>query len=78
MTVTVLKTEFVKTDSKQINYRDNKIFNVSSFNEDLRDEINNDITSSSNYNRFQNIVKEMLDNHAPLKKKYGRANNSPL
>ena len=73
MTVTILKTKFVKTDPTQINYGDYKKFNISSFNEDLRNEINSDVTSSSNYNRFQNIVREVLDNHAPLKK---RANNS--
>ena len=78
MTVTVLKTEFVKTDPMQINYRDCKKFNISSFNEDWRDKINSDVTSTSNYNRFQNILREVLDNHAPLKKKYARANNSPF
>ena len=78
MTVTVLKTEFVKTDPVQINYRDYKKFNISIFNGDLRDKINSDVTSTSNYNRFQNIRREVLDNHAPLKKKYVRVNNSPF
>ena len=41
-------------------------------------KVNSDVTSSSNYNRFQNILRELLDNHAPLKKKYVRANNSPF
>ena len=66
ITVTVLKTEFVKTDPVQINYRDYKKFNISRFNEDLRNKINSDVTSTSNYNRFQNILREVLDNHAPL------------
>ena len=35
MTVTVLKTEYVKTDSLQINYKDYKKFNVTLFNEGL-------------------------------------------
>ena len=76
MTVTVLKTEFIKADRVQINYRDDKKFNISRFNEDLRNIINSDVTSSSNYNRFQNILREVLDNHAPLKQKHARANNS--
>ena len=78
MTVTILKTEFVKTDPVQINYRYYKKFNICRFNVDLRNKINSDITSSSNYNIFQNILREVLDNHAPLKKKYVRANNSPF
>ena len=34
-----LKTEFVKADPVQINYRDYRIFNVASFNEDLKKRI---------------------------------------
>ena len=78
MTITVLKTEFVKADPIQINYRDYKNFNTSRLNEDLRNRLNSDESSNSNYNRFQNILREVLDNHAPMRKKYNRANNSPF
>ena len=78
MTVTILKTEFVKADPVQINYRDYKKFNVSRFNTDLRNKINSDSASNTKYNRFQDILREVLDYHAPLKKKYLRANNSPF
>ena len=78
MTVTVLKTEFVKADPIQINYRDYKKFNPFIFNEDLKTRLNIDGSSNSNYSRFQNILREVLDYHAPIKKKYNRANNSPL
>ena len=78
LTITVLKTEFVKADPIQINYRDYKNFNTSRFNEDLRNRLNTDESSNSNYNRFQNILREVLDNHAPMKKKYNRVNNSPF
>ena len=67
MAVTVLKTEFVKADPIQINHRDYKNFNTSRFNEDLRNKLISDGRSNSNYNRFQNILREVLDKHAPLK-----------
>ena len=77
LTVTVLKTEYVKTDSLQINYRDYKKFNVRSFNEELRNSLNAHNDSSTNYYSFQTILKNVLDVHAPQKKKYVRANDSP-
>ena len=52
MTVTVLKTEFVKADPIQINYRDYKKFNPFIFNEDLKTRLNIDGSSNSNYSRF--------------------------
>ena len=75
MTVTVLKTEFVKADPIQINYKDYKNFNTSRFTEDLWNKLISDGRLNSNYNRFQ---REVFDNHAPMKKKYKRANNSPF
>ena len=78
MTVTVLKTEYVKADPLQINYRNYKNFNGKLFNDDLKKEliINND--SSKKYHTFQTILKNVLEIHAPQKKKYVRANNSPF
>ena len=78
MTVTVLKTEFVKADPVQINYRDYKNYNSLNFGKDLRNKLNSDITSDKDYNKFQNILCEVLEEHAPLKKKCIRANNSPF
>ena len=78
MTVTVLKTEFVKADPIQINYRNYKKYNHLEFSNHLSSELENDITSNNNYNNFQNILCHTLDAHAPLKKKYLRANNSPF
>ena len=76
MTVTVLKTEFVKADPIQINYRDYNKFNPFIFKKDLKTRLNIDGSSNGNYSRFQNILREVLDYHAPIKKKYNRANNS--
>ncbi len=36
------------------------------------------VSSNNNYNNFQNILSNVLEKHAPLKKKYLRANNSPF
>ena len=78
MTVTVLKTEFVKSDPIQINYRDYKKYNAVNFSEDLWNRLNSDISFSKDYSKFQNVLGEVLNKHAPLKKKYLRANNSPF
>ena len=78
MTVTVLKTEYVKADALQINYRDYKNFNTKDFNDDLKRELNINHDSSKNYHKFQIVLQNVLDNHAPQKKKFVRANNSPF
>ena len=78
MTVTVLKTEFVKADPIQVNYRNYKNYNHLDFSNELKNKLNNDGTFNDNYNKFQNIISGVLDKHAPLKKKYLRANNSPF
>ena len=78
MTVTVLKTEFIKPNPIQINYRDYKKFNSVNFKRDLDDKLQYDLTSSSDYDRFHDILREVLDRYAPIKKKILRANNSPF
>ena len=78
MTVTVLKTEFVKADPIQISYRDYKNYNSINFSKDLRNKLSSDDTSDKDYNKFQNILCEVLNKHAPLTKKCIRANNSPF
>ena len=76
MTVTVLKTEYVKADPIQVNYRDYKNFNDVIFREELRTKLSEDPASNNDYNYFQNILYEVLNKHAPQKKKYLRANDS--
>ena len=76
MTVTVLKTEYVKSDPLQINYRDYKNFNANYFNDDLMNELNTHPDSNKDYHQFQSALKSVLDIHAPQKKIYVRANNS--
>ena len=78
MTITVLKTDFVKADPIKISYRDYKNYNSFNFKEELKYKLNSDNTSSIDYNKFQTILCEVLDKHAPLKKRCLRANNSPF
>ena len=78
MTMSVLKTEFVKADPIQINYRDYKKFNACAFKQDLKWKLTSDKNSHVDYSRFQSIFCEVLYHHAPLKKKNIRANDSPF
>ena len=78
MTVTVLKTEFVKSDPIQINYRDYKNYNPVNFREELNWKLLANDSSSTDFREFQSILCEVLDKHAPMKKKIMRANNSPF
>ena len=74
MVVTVLKTTFTKAKPKEIFYRSYKNFNNISFRENLRNELS--YGNVVNYSDFQLIFMHVLNNHAPLKKKLIRANNT--
>ena len=78
MTVTTLKTKYIKADPIQLQYRNYKNIDPILFREELRNSQNNDIMSRNYYNDFQNILCNVLDKHAPVKKKYLRANDSPF
>ena len=78
MTVTILKTEYIKADSIQIQYRNYRNFDPILFREEIKNNQNNDIMSGNNYNDFQNNICNVLDKYAPVKKKFLRANDSPF
>ena len=78
MTITILKTTFVKADPIKINYRNYKNYDPIDFRYELNEKLNCDNNSVINYNTFQRIFCEILDKHAPIKKKTLRANNSPF
>ena len=59
----------------QINYRNYKHLNEYSFNEDLKLAFSN--TDIQTCEEFEEIFMNLLDHHAPLKKKILRANNAP-
>ena len=69
MTVAILKTEYVKEDPIQINYRNYKNFNPILFQEEVRKRLDEDSQSNKNFDNFQNTLYEVLNKHAPIKKK---------
>ena len=75
LVTTTLKISIPKNKPLQINYRNYKHFNNDSFNEDLKLAFNN--TDIQTCEEFEEIFMNLLDHHAPLKKKILRANNAP-
>ena len=74
LTVTVLKTTFRKMPAKIVKYRDYKRFSSVNFYQELRSI---DLFNTSN-DFFTSRVMEILNDHAPLKQKYVRANDNPF
>ena len=75
MAVTVLKTTFPKAPPKVITYRDYKNFILEDFRKELREKIRE--TPNLNYNLFETNFLDVLEKHAPTKKKTVRQNNKP-
>ena len=73
MVITVLKFTFVKAKPKVIQYRSYKHFNNNSFRESLRMKL----SITREYDDFEKAYLEVLDKHAPIKKKTVRANQVP-
>ena len=78
MVVTVLKTTFPKQGSTVINYRNYKNFTETVFRNDLREELRRIEPSDLNYSSFETTFDKALGKHAPIKKKYVRANDKPF
>ena len=73
MILTILKTTFPKAKRKEIIYRNYKNFDFKIFKNDLR----KNIESVDNYEVFETEFLNVLNNHAPQKKKVIRANHVP-
>ena len=73
MSITVLKTKYEKMSAREVNYRDYKNFNDAHFKRDLLAFLPN----CTSYESFEDIFLRVLEKHAPLKKKYIRANEVP-
>ena len=73
ITVTVLKTEYIKADLIQVNYRNYTKFHPIPFQGELRDSLYRDTESMSNFSNFQEALCMVLNKHTPLEKKYLRA-----
>ena len=73
MVVTVLKTTFPKQGPTVINYRNYKNFKETVFRNDLREELRR--IEPLDLHSFETTFDKVLDKHAPIKKKYVRAND---
>ena len=75
MVLTSMKTTFPKAVRKEIIYRDMKNFDENAFKRDLKEELKK--PSLTNYALFEEIFENVLERHAPKKKKMQRANHKP-
>ena len=76
MVITVLKSTFAKKKPKEIIYRDYKNYNGDFLKSDLKVALCNEGVRN-HYALFEKIFLQVLDKHAPLRKKLLRANHAP-
>ena len=74
MVVSVLKHNFHRSTPKELVYRDYKNFDRVVFKRELEDKLNQ---QGNEYKHFEQILLEILNIHAPIKKKLLRANQVP-
>ena len=80
MTLTVMKKSFKKFQPRIINYRSYKHFSNDTFRKDLIDKLSNEelVINDDGMKRFCELSINILNKHAPRKKKYGRGNQMPF
>ena len=76
MVVTVLNFFYKKQKTKIIHHRNYKTFKANLFKEELKNELLNIDINNAQLFKFTSTVLSVLDKHAPIKRKYIRANNS--
>ena len=76
LTVTVLKTYFKKQEPKIIRYRDFKKFSNQAFRDEVFRELSFNNIEENDFERFQDVTLGVLNNHAPVKEKHIRCNQS--
>ena len=76
MKLTVLKIFFTKQKHETIFYRNYKKFDNLKFKEALNRELMKHDLTNIDYEDFHETVLSILNAHAPLKKKYLRANHA--
>ena len=69
------KATFSKSKPKEIIYRNFEKFNEDDFKEELRGRLSSEF--DDNYSSFENVLIDVLDRHAPIKRKVIRANHAP-
>ena len=75
MIVTVMKTTFPKAKPKVLLYRDFSKFIENNFRRELKEKLQN--LRSKDYESFERVFLEVLNIHAPFKKKVVRSNEKP-
>ena len=80
MVVTVMKATYRKLEPVIGYYRDFKYFSNISFKESLQKAISENLGAGCGeiYESFASSCNKVLDNHAPLKRKYVRGDHSPF
>ena len=78
LTITIMNTNFQKQTPNILSYRNYKYFNNAHFRIELLHELSNHEIFGMDYSKFENIFMNILNRHAPLKKRYLRANNAPF
>ena len=73
MILTILKSTFPKVRPKQIVYKKFKNFDLNNF----KNEIRTKMQSIDKYETFEEESLKVLNKHAPLKRKFIRANHVP-
>ena len=78
LTITVMRAYFHKQAPTIKMYRDYKFYNEDMFRSELLEELYKLNGGAIDCNTFETVFIGVLNRHAPLKKKYTRANNSPF
>ena len=78
LTVSVMKMNFQKQVPKILYYRNYNYFNNELFRNDLLRELSMRGSHNVECKEFEAIILDTLNRHAPLKKRYIRANNAPF
>ena len=74
MIITALKSSFIKLKARETYYRDYKNFSSNSFREDLMLSLDH---IKKGFDSFEDTFMKILNRHAPMKKKFVRANELP-
>ena len=78
MTLTVLKSNYIRCKPKIITYRCFKKFDLLAFRMELLYSLNAICLDEISYQAFENIFLRVLNFHAPFKQKYVRGNDQPF
>ena len=76
MVLTVFKSEAPNLTPKVVSYRKYKLFDSDKFKLEVSDKLSMQDLSTMDYKNFKDTIIDSLNKHAPLKRKYLRANHS--